>query len=84
MVNCAACRHRRERCGNQCPTQNLFHDQEEYSRVHKIFTYGNIRRWIFTVNSMYTFLSDSISPPPFALNVEKLSLLEQLLTILPK
>jgi hypothetical protein len=31
-----------------------------------------------TVNSMYTFLSDLISLPPFASNVEKLSHLEQL------
>jgi hypothetical protein len=33
---------------------------------------------MFTVNSIFGFLSDSISPPPVTLNVEKLSLLEQL------
>jgi hypothetical protein len=33
---------------------------------------------MFTVNSIFGFLSDSISPPPVPLNVEKLSLLEQL------
>jgi hypothetical protein len=33
---------------------------------------------MFTVNSMHTFLSDSIFPLPFALNVEKVSHLEQL------
>jgi hypothetical protein len=33
---------------------------------------------MFTLNSIFGFLFDSISPPPVTLNVEKLSLLEQL------